>query len=122
MLGCSPVVYRRKIWMVKYWLSLYNFRVRNIPQDAGLNYIWQNPCNVYLPEVIETLRVRLQDQHWYSLLQATTGKLWTYKQFKRYLTFEPYLYLPPYLRRPLTRLRITISRNRSISPPNTSPS
>ena len=117
-LGCYPVVYRRKILMVNYWLSLHNWnapafvaeayrmllnlnqqgqqtwltRVRNILRDAGLNYIWHNLWDVCPLESVEILRVTLQDQytqHWCSLLQATAGKLQTYKQFKRNLTFEP---------------------------------
>ena len=70
------------------WLT----RVRNILRDAGLNYIWHNLWDVCPLESVEILRVTLQDQytqHWCSLLQATAGKLQTYKQFKRNLTFEP---------------------------------
>ena len=82
------------------WLTVYRMLVSTT---------FANPWDVYPPEVIEILRIRLQDQntqHWCSLLQATAGKLQTYKQFKRNLTFEPWLHLPPYLRRPLTRHRI----------------
>jgi len=37
--GCSPVVYRRKIWMVKYWLSLHNWDTRAFVAEACIQNV-----------------------------------------------------------------------------------
>ena len=84
-----------------HWVNL----IKQILDDTGFSYAWFQPANVDHTRFIAELEQCLTDQYkqnWESELQATTGKLRTYKQHFR---MEMYLDLPPHLRVPVAKLR-----------------
>ena len=132
-LGRYPVEIRIKISLIKFWLRLatdWNIppllydayqlslstpgswcaRIKQILDVSGFSFVWINPNKVDQSSFIEEISERLSyhyQQSWASSLHSTTGKLRTYKLFKRSLSYESYLDLPPHMRVTLTRFRIS---------------
>ena len=70
--------------------------------------MWLNPSSVDPTGFISDFSRRCEDQYrqsWESELNASSGKLRTYRLFKKEFSCEAYLNLPPYLRVPITKLR-----------------
>ena len=130
-LGRYPLVIRRKVQMIKFWLRVHsdwtvsplvkdacslatnsslpwaNF-IKQILDSTGLSYVWLNPAIVDPQQICTELAERLTDQYkqnWQSDLRETTGKLRTYKLIKKEFKSESYLDLPPHMRVPVARLR-----------------
>ena len=85
-------------------------RIKQILDVSGFSFVWINPNKVDQSSFIKELSERLSCQYqqsWASSLHSTTGKLRTYKLFKRSLSYESYLDLPPHMRVTLTRFRIS---------------
>ena len=130
-LGRSPLIIKRKVLMVKYWLRVagswdvpplvkeaytlaknhslqWTSYVKQILDESGYSYVWSHPSSVNPHAFANELKQRLEDQYiqaWSSELQANTGKLRTYKLIKHDFKMEKYLNLPPHLRVPTARLR-----------------
>ena len=91
----------------------------HILDDTGFSHVWANPSGVDPSTFTAELEQRLTDhfrQIWKSELQATTGKLRTYKLIKQELKLEKYLELPTHLRVPVTRLiknKLSLIKNRN---------
>ena len=70
--------------------------------------MWLNPSNISPTDFISELSQRCKDQYrqaWESEMKASSGKLRTYRLFKKEFCSEAYLNLPPYLRVPIAKLR-----------------
>ena len=132
-LGRCPLEVRRKAIVVKFWLRLatnwdispllkeaYLFisslpstdawlgRVKGLLNQTGFSNVWLNPSNISPTDFISEFSQRCKDQYrqaWESEMKASSGKLRTYRLFKKEFCREAYLNLPPYLRVPIAKLR-----------------
>ena len=125
-LGRTPLMIKRKISMIKYWLRVTtDWDAPELVKDAyalakaeshewvsfilnnsGFPQVWSHPSSVVPTEFIAQLEQCLIDQYiqgWQGELRDSIGKLRSYRLIKD----ELYLTLPPYLRVPHTRLRIS---------------
>ena len=137
-LGRVPLMIRCKVTLIKYWLRIsthwdisgllkeayqltltdspdkWTTSVKQVLDEAGFSYVWNNPLGVRHNEFISQLLQSLLDQYsqdWGSELLCSR-KLRTYRIFKNTLSYEAYLNLPPYLRVPLAKLRASAHRLR----------
>ena len=104
----APALVKDAYIMAKNSSSQWTNHIKQILDDTGFSHVWANPSGVDPSTFTAELEQRLTDhfrQNWKSELQATTGKLRTYKLIKQELKLEKYLELPTHLRVPVTRLR-----------------
>ena len=132
-LGRTPLMIKRKISMIKYWLRVttdwdapelvkdsyalakaesheWVSFIQNTLNNSGFSQVWNRPSGVVPTEFTAQLEQRLIDQYiqcWQGELRDSTGKLRSYRLIKNEFHREMYLTLPPYLRVPHTRLRIS---------------
>ena len=132
-LGRCPLEVRRKAIVVKFWLRLatnwdispllkeayllisslpstdaWLGRVKDLLNQTGFSNVWLNPSNISPTDFISEFSQRCKDQYrqaWESEMKASSGKLRTYRLFKKEFCREAYLNLPPYLRVPIAKLR-----------------
>ena len=132
-LGRFPLEIRRNAIIIKFWLRLatnwdispllkeaylllsslpsaksWLSQIKNLLDRTGFGNAWMNPSSVDPTGFISDFSQRCEDQYrqsWESELNASSGKLRTYRLFKKEFSCEAYLNLPPYLRVPITKLR-----------------
>ena len=122
-LGRVPLMIRRKVTLIKYWLRIsthwdisgllkeayqltltdspdkWTTSVKQVLDEAGFSYVWNNPLGVRHNEFISQLLQSLLDQYSQDCGSELlcSRKLRTYRIFKNTLSYEAYLNLPPYL-------------------------
>ena len=78
--------------------------IKDVLDSTAFSEVWYSPLLINTPTFWSVIEERLMYQYiqqWRQLLNESTGKLRTYRQFKKVFELESYLQLPAHLRIPL---------------------